>query len=76
MKRKRGKKVDLPERGFEPRIFEQIPAQNLNFLRTSGLYFNKVSIHYKVFGINAFITKEYILKYIIGYFNPSNHTSL
>ena len=31
MKRKRDKKVDLPQRGFEPRIFEQIPAQNLNF---------------------------------------------
>ena len=22
---------DLPERRFEPRIYEQIPAQNLNF---------------------------------------------
>ena len=31
MKRKRDKKIDLPQRGFEPRIFEQIPAQNLNF---------------------------------------------
>ena len=31
MKRKRDKKIDLPRRGFEPRIFEQIPAQNLNF---------------------------------------------
>ena len=30
-KRKRDKKIDLPQRGFEPRIFEQIPAQNLNF---------------------------------------------
>ena len=25
------KKFDLPQRGFEPPIFEQIPAQNLNF---------------------------------------------
>ena len=31
MKRKRNKKIDLPRLGFEPRIFEQIPAQNLNF---------------------------------------------
>ena len=31
MKSKRDKKIDLPRRGFEPRIFEQIPAQNLNF---------------------------------------------
>ena len=31
MKRKRDKKIDLSRRGFEPRIFEQIPAQNLNF---------------------------------------------
>ena len=31
MKRKRGKKIDLPQRGFEPQIFEQIPAKNLNF---------------------------------------------
>ena len=31
MKRKRDKKIDLPRRGFEPRIFEQIPVQNLNF---------------------------------------------
>ena len=31
MKRKRDKKIDLPQRGFEPRIFEQIPTQNLNF---------------------------------------------
>ena len=28
-KRKRNKKIDLPRRGFEPRIFEQIPAQFL-----------------------------------------------
>ena len=31
MKRKRGKQIYLPRRGFEPRIFEQIPTQNLNF---------------------------------------------
>ena len=31
MKRKKDKKIYLPQRGFEPRIFEQIPAQNLNF---------------------------------------------
>ena len=31
MKRKRDKKIDLPWREFESRIFEQIPAQNLNF---------------------------------------------
>ena len=31
MKRKHDKKFDLPPLGFEPRIFEQIPAQNLNF---------------------------------------------
>ena len=27
MKRKRDKKIDLSRQGFEPRIFEQIPAQ-------------------------------------------------
>ena len=31
MKRKRGQKINLPRQGFEPRIFEQIPPQNLNF---------------------------------------------
>ena len=31
MKRKKDKKIYLPRRGFEPRIFEQIPARNLNF---------------------------------------------
>ena len=31
MKRKKDKKIYLPQQGFEPRIFEQIPAQNLNF---------------------------------------------
>ena len=31
MRRKRNKKINLPRRGFEPWIFEQIPAQNLNF---------------------------------------------
>ena len=31
MKRKKDKKIYLPRRGFEPRIFEQIPTQNLNF---------------------------------------------
>ena len=30
-KEKGTKKFDLPQRGFEPGIFEQIPAQNLNF---------------------------------------------
>jgi hypothetical protein len=25
------KKIDLLQQGFEPRIFEQVPAQNLNF---------------------------------------------
>ena len=25
------KKFDLPRRGFEPRIFEQVPTKNLNF---------------------------------------------
>ena len=30
-KKKRQKKVDIPWQGFEPWIFEQIPAQNLNF---------------------------------------------
>ena len=30
-KKKGQKNFDLPEWGFEPRIFEQIPAQNLNF---------------------------------------------
>ncbi len=33
MKRKGTKKFDLPQRGFEPQIFEQnFPAQNLNFV--------------------------------------------
>ena len=31
VKRKKDKKFDLPQLGFEPRIFEQIPAKNLNF---------------------------------------------
>ena len=30
-KRKKDKKIDLPQRGFEPQIFEQNPAKNLNF---------------------------------------------
>ena len=30
MKRKRDKKIDLLQWGFEPRIFEQVPAHNLN----------------------------------------------
>ena len=25
------KKIDLPRRGFEPRIFKQVPTHNLNF---------------------------------------------
>ena len=29
--KKKGQKIDLRRRGFEPWIFEQIPAQNLNF---------------------------------------------
>ena len=31
MKRKRDKKFDLTRWGFEPRIFEQVPAHNFNF---------------------------------------------
>ena len=31
MKRKKDKKIDLPRRGFEPRIFEQIPAKKFEF---------------------------------------------
>ena len=31
MKRKRDKKIDFAQQGFEPRIFEQIHSQNLNF---------------------------------------------
>ena len=31
MKRKRDKKFDLSRQGFEPQIFEQVPAHNLNF---------------------------------------------
>ena len=31
MKRKKDKKIDLPQQGFEPQISEQIPAQYLNF---------------------------------------------
>ena len=30
-KMKSGKKFDPPPQGFEPRIFEQVPAHNLNF---------------------------------------------
>ena len=30
-KEKGDKKINLPRQGFEPRIFEQISAQNLNF---------------------------------------------
>ena len=33
IKRKQDKKFDLPQQGFEPRIFEQDPAQSLNFER-------------------------------------------
>ena len=31
MKRKKDKKIDLRQRGFEPRIFEQIPAIKFEF---------------------------------------------
>ena len=31
MKRKRDKKIDLSRQGFEPQIFKQVPAQNLDF---------------------------------------------
>ena len=32
MKRKKGqKKSDLPKQGFEPQIFSNFPAQDLNF---------------------------------------------
>ena len=31
MNRKRTKKFDLPERGFEPQIFSNFPAHDLNF---------------------------------------------
>ena len=31
MKRKRDKKIDLPQQRFEPRICEQIPAQKFEF---------------------------------------------
>ena len=31
MKRKRDKKIDLPQRGFEPRIFEQISRPKFEF---------------------------------------------
>ena len=31
MKRKLDEKILPSQRGFEPRIFEQVPAQNLNF---------------------------------------------
>ena len=30
-KKKNGKKFDPPPLGFEPRIFDQAPAHNLNF---------------------------------------------
>ena len=52
MKRKRDKKIDLPRRGFEPQIFEQIPAQNLNFeedqinLRISQFYRPKLYVFF------------------------------
>jgi hypothetical protein len=31
MKRKKDKKFDLPEQGFEPQIFSNFPAYDLNF---------------------------------------------
>ena len=31
MKKKGTTKIDLPQRGFEPQIFEQVPAHNLIF---------------------------------------------
>ena len=31
MKGKKDKKIDLPERGFEPQIFSNFPANDLNF---------------------------------------------
>jgi hypothetical protein len=31
MKRKEKKKFDVPERGFEPQIFGNFPAHDLNF---------------------------------------------
>jgi hypothetical protein len=30
-KKKKQKKFDLPERGFEPQIFSNFPAHDLNF---------------------------------------------
>ena len=30
-KKMRQKKIDFPQRGFEPQIFEQVPTQSLNF---------------------------------------------
>ena len=30
-KRTGQKKIDLPQRRFEPQIFQQVPAHNLNF---------------------------------------------
>ena len=38
MKRKWNKKFDLPNRGFETKIFEQVPDHNLNF---EGDYINR-----------------------------------
>ena len=30
-RKKRTKKIDLPEQGFEPQIFSNFPAHDLNF---------------------------------------------
>ena len=53
MKRKRDKKkFDLPRQGFEPRIFEQVPAQNLNF---EGDYVEKFHKYYCFFHWNPYL---------------------
>ena len=39
------KKFDLPQREFEPRIFEQAPADNLNF---EGYWINRAHGSWKI----------------------------
>ena len=69
MKRKKGKKIDLPERGFEPRISEynsrpqfefwrwlnQIKASKLKFLDLNAVFL----------GLFVFIAQNNIRKYIL-----------
>ena len=45
MKSKRAKKFDLPEWGFEPRIFSIILASDLNFHGNPGILLKEIGLY-------------------------------